>query len=178
MGRGRNKLYLVEEAGKLVGPLEFTFAMNIVDNTGPHNKQLGGRGSHQSGAYSSKCFVSFGYKRILSSLPSASLAVSRAMTESDISLSIKKLIKLLIKTLGSLSTRIESGRSSAGMTECRAEGSCWSIRHAEPHAARKSVKFCHWFFCSCVDASKYESILTKLLEANLEGHRLVTNGHG
>ena len=170
MERGRNKLYLIEEAGKLVGPLEFTFAMNIVDDTGPHDKQFGGRRSHQSGAYSSKCFVSFGYKRILSSLPRASLAVSRAITESDISLSIKKLIKLLINTLGSLSTRIESGRSSAGMTVCRAEGSCWSMRHAEPHAARKSVKFCHWCCCSCVDASKYEAIFTKPMEANLEGH--------
>ncbi len=116
-------MYLFEEAGKLVGPLELTPTMNIVDNAGPHGKQVGVRGVNQSSAYSSKCFVSFGYNRILSSLPSASLAVSRAMTESDISLSIKKLMKLLINTLGSLRTRIESGSSSAGMTECRAEGS-------------------------------------------------------
>ena len=116
-------MYLIEEAGKLVSPLKLTPAMNIIDNASPHSKQVGVGGGHQSGAYSSKCFVSFGYNRILSSLPSASLAVSRAMTESDISLSIKKLMKLLINTLGSLRTRIESGSSSAGMTECRAEGS-------------------------------------------------------
>lgn len=61
--------------------------------------------------------MSFGYNRMLNSLPSASLAVSRAITESDISLSIKKVMKLFINAFGSLRTRIESGSSSAGMTE-------------------------------------------------------------
>ena len=32
--RERNRTYLVEEASKLVGPLELASAMNIVDNAG------------------------------------------------------------------------------------------------------------------------------------------------